>query len=187
MDEFYNYHEYACPENDNIIITHHPNPYTSDGTRVVRIPLLPEPSYPQFSTQLPGNEPAAIPSDANHFRGIYTWKGQRFGMGSISPLSNYITRAEFESIVTKINSLLWERFGNTWFNFWWVIINMLMYDLPRGSVRIWTFLTGTKDKLESYINEVNKRFDREDRNIGIVSPEKNGFVSLDWIIPSQAA
>lgn len=196
--QFYNYHEYRAPFNDSVIITHHPNPYPFSyldmDTRVVRIPRLTETDYPQFSTCLPGHEPGAIINNdyeddkKYQFISTYTYMNQRFGNSSISPLSNYIDSSEFEEIVIKINKILHDIYSSNKANVIWLIINIIFLDIPNiiyHLLRKIFNLNVRNTKLESYVDEINIKFKNQNKPIRIVQPRESGFLSLDWIIPSQ--
>lgn len=194
--KFYNYHEYRCPYNEFVIITHHPNPYPhpylEGKCRVVRIPRLASKDYPQFSTVLPGSEEGAIKTenstDATRFNSTYTYINQRFGNNSISPLSNYIDMIEFEEIIIQINKYLFDIYSSKTTNILWLIFNMIFLDIP--DLLYFSFkkifnLNVRNTKLESYINELNYKFRHEGRPIRIVQPRESGYLSIDWIIPNQ--
>lgn len=202
--QFYNYHEYHCPYNESLIITHHPNPYPFPyldmETRVVRIPRLPTVDFPQFSNCLPGLEPVAIrgneenKKEADGFRFIpstYTYMNQHFGNTSVSPLSNYIEELEFTGIVDKINAYLYEIYAGTGTNMIWLLANTVLLDLPSIVILLIQKLLGLQliqaknFKLEAYVDDLNGTFRDHRRPIRIVQPRESGYLSLDWVIPSQ--
>lgn len=194
--KFYNYHEYQCPYNESVIISHYPNPYPypylEGKCRVVRIPRLASKDYPQFSTCLPGFEEGAIKSenslDSNRFIPKYTYINQRFGNCSISPLSNYIERVEFEEIIIQINKYLFDIYSSKPTNILWLLFNMIFLDIPDlfcFLIRKVFTLNIRNTKLELYINELNYKFRHEGRPIRIVQPRESGYLSIDWIIPNQ--
>lgn len=145
---FFNYHEYMVNNytligsdmsdihEQSIVITHFPN-YSveedseiSKTTRIVRIPRtfnIKGIVYPEFSTVLPGSEPAAIQetitgtSESEDVaiskfvpKGIY--EGQIFGTTSVSPLNCYFNDDEFSQLMKSINSRI--RNCYTSYHFW---------------------------------------------------------------------
>lgn len=259
--KFYNYHEYKCPYNESIIITHHPNPYpfslpntTPAQCRIVRIPRLTTVDYPQFSNVLPGYEAAALPGlqyseKCNHyvrdvadnngdgdndngelqsgseftkvkdteteigsdvhlkhraeaepdassraqygllprdlvFHKTFTYMGQRFGPGSVSPLSLYISTTEFTEIMDTINALLYTVYKVSWQNAVWMISNTILLDIPS---LLWQVIGSAwkHDKLRTFVEEINGKFAKQGKPIRIVQPAESGYLSLDWLVPSQ--
>lgn len=202
--QFYNYHEYHCPYNESLIITHHPNPYPHPyldrETRVVRIPRLPTTDFPQFSNCLPGLEPAAITGrdecKTEDDRLVFvpsanTYMNQRFGNTSVSPLSNFIEELEFTTIVDKINSYLYDIYAGTNSNMFWLLLNSVFLDIPSiiillaQKVLCMQLLQAKNTKLEAYVDSINCTFRAQGRTIRIVQPRESGYLSLDWVIPSQ--
>jgi hypothetical protein len=142
---FFNYHEYSLKNyalvgadqedihDQALIVTHFPNPYVLRGsklfheTRVVRIPRLfnyDKFLVPQFSTCLPGGEPAAIVDETSQgFQVKGEFARQFFGTSSSSPLNEYLSDEEFKSIVKGVNELIKRAYNG------WSIRNVLLFTL----------------------------------------------------------
>lgn len=181
---------------NSIIITHHPNPYPfpylDTASRVVRIPRVPNIDYPQFSNVLPGLEPGAIvKTGAGAFEPTHTYMNQRFGETSVSPLSKYISNTEFSEIVDRINEILAGTYSSSYGNILWVILNTVFLDVPallcllKDKIQTLIYKQSGLTVLEAYIVDTNDKFRTEGRVIRIVQPNESGFLSLDWIVPTQ--
>lgn len=200
---FFNYHEFAqgyyvdaesasgLKEHDsdhNICVTHFPNVYVAESslefrsTRIVRIPRRFDQtlSSPCFSTCLPGLEPAAILSDEDEQRFVphgYYDNDQLFGYSSVSPLSQYLTQAEFESIMTSINEYLRVIYGTySW-------CNLLGLALDIITLGVWSIVARRlfeepAVRLEKFIAEMNNSPTFQDHKIKIISPRRSGYLSV---------
>lgn len=212
---FFNYHEFSetyyadldtptqpreHDESEALIITHFPNVYTPQtsqlfrGTRIVRVPCRFEQNvyHPCFSECMPGMEPAAILSDNNgkeemyNFipRGIYD--DEIFGISSVSPLSQYLTPDQFQTIMHEVNALIEQEFKiNSWEN----IINLIFGILTLG---IWSWIINlwerhTRNKLDLHIEQLNQSQLLANNRIKIINPRQSGFLSLDFQIPRPVA
>lgn len=202
---FFNYHEYTetyyCDlDNLNVkkehsidealVITHYPNIYVPpqsieyETTRIVRIPRCFDKSlqYPQFSEKLPGFEEGAVKDsdNLNKFQIEGCLDGQYFGTNSHSPLSQYFTLEEFETLVNDINRFLQEMYEpSSFIN----IINIVMGWITFG---LWTIIFETsfnrRHELSVYIENFNNDVQNKQRQLSIVPFEKNGFLSLEFAI-----
>ncbi|SCV05149.1 LANO_0H01134g1_1 [Lachancea nothofagi CBS 11611] len=198
---FFNYHEFCvtsyselgtslvCDHSDDeaLCITHFPNVYVPiesvsfKETRLVRIPRRFE-SYvdiPNFSTQLPGKEPAALVKHTTNgkfvAKGIY--QGQAFGMASVSPLSDYLSDSEFKKIIETINEYLYNGFHHA------SRMDSVNAVLDTLTFQIWNSLLirATKSpllELEEYVQALNKSAAFQDKNLRLISPKRSGFLSV---------
>lgn len=198
--KFFNYHEFvitkyraldeeSCeehgPENP-ICITHFPNIYVPEEsdefrtTRVVRIPRRFESSteFPNFSTQLPGSEPAALPDTHNkEFVPAGEFEGQWYGEASVSPLSNYLDQAEWTEIVTRINSLLEAAYNPiTRRNFVNVILDLLTLNLW-SIIEPYLFVNPLQS-VEDYVSEINRSESFRLKGIKIIPPRESSYLSV---------
>lgn len=199
---FFNYHEYTetyyCNLDDlntkkehtmeeALIITHFPNIYVApqsveyEMTRIVRVPRCFDTGLqcPQFSDKLPGFEAGAV-KDIDTFQIVGFLNGQFFGTSSQSPLSQFFSVEEFETLVGDINRLITEMYvSNSIRN----VINLIMGWITFG---LWTILIETKfnkgHELSTYINEFNNDIRNKNRQLSIVPFQKNGFLSLDFVV-----
>lgn len=196
VPKFFNYHEYRqfnrSDPSKPIIITHFPNVYPSDATdidipkeqrRIVRIPRLLSIDYPQFSSDFPGCEDAAIKSAENGgesvFKPEFQYEGQWFGTTSASPLGLYLQKNEYKAIVTKINDLLKAQYASSFF---WVVYIVLDI-LTLGLLSCFRFGKHPAVSLEEYVRTINRKFKEEGKLCRVISPRLSGYLSLDFEIP----
>mgnify|MGYP003362599603 FL=1 len=194
--KFFNYHEYRQFNRSDpsrpIIVTHFPNVYPTDATdldipksmtRIIRIPRLMSVDYPQFSTDFPGCEDAAIKSTKGNERCIFKpefqYEGQWFGTTSTSPLTLYLPEDEYKEIVSKINELLRVQYASSSFWVVYIILDILTF----GLLSCFRFGKHPAITLEKYVQDVNRRFKEEQRYCRIISPRLSGYLSLDIEIP----
>ncbi|GMM34120.1 Shr5 protein [Saccharomycopsis crataegensis] len=209
---FFNYHEYSvqkyeCLEtgvyaqhSHPLTITHFPNPYVEfqskqyRSTRIVRIPRIFNKvianTYPQFSTTIPGFEPAALIdpkhstdqlTNVNSFipKGIY--QGQLFGYSSVSPLSQYLTVEEFKEIVERVNEFMKNAFDPL------TVLNIINNILNFMTIWTWERIIRSPskaclDRLEAFIEDLNNN-QLKTKDIRIISPRRSGYICLDFEIP----
>lgn len=202
---FFNYHEFSetyyidlslpCNQIEHseaygLCITHFPNIYAPMGskvfedTRIVRIPRRYETTleYPDFSTCLPGLEPAALINEQEgrtRFvpHGIFDNR-ELFGYSSVSPLSDFFTETEFEEIITSINENMCKASRiYSWFNLLTLVADML-------TLGLWHWLSAryiTPDpmqEVEDHIAKLNELPAFKKRNIKILSPRRSGYLSV---------
>lgn len=205
---FFNYHEFltdkysvhpSCEHRDktkSIVVNHFPNNHVSIGstsyisTRVVRIPRIFDTVYlsdiiPQFSTYVPGTEPAAIKEEYSRpFHAVGFYDDNYFGETSITPLvPDYLTELEFHTIVTKVNEYLHLAFDP--YNIWNLLDSLLdlfsanLYNQLCTRFIITTYSKRKLQQLEQYIsNEVNLEMLRNRPNIKVLSPRRSGYLSV---------
>ena len=212
---FFNYHEFSetyyadldtptqpreHDESEALIITHFPNVYTPQtsqlfrSTRIIRVPCRFEQNvyHPCFSECMPGMEPAAILSGDNGKDETYTfiprgiYDDEIFGISSVSPLSQYLTPNQFQTIMHEVNALIEQEFKiNSWEN----IINLFFGILTLG---IWSWIINiwerhTRNKLDLHIEQLNQSQLLANNRIKIINPRRSGFLSLDFQIPRPVA
>ncbi|SGZ54905.1 CIC11C00000001727 [Sungouiella intermedia] len=183
-----------------LVVNHFPNPYTprhSDlykKTRVVRIPRQYDSveflyMVPQYSTFVPGDEPAAIKGERNEFVTCGKYDSSIFGATSATPLvPNWISEEEFVEIVKDVNSRLEEAWSPqqtlTWLDNVMDFLTATLYlRLFTTNVRD-TFLKRKMEDLERYVGEVNQRLKQRNEKLALISPVKSAFLSLDFQIPT---
>ncbi|KAH3674726.1 hypothetical protein WICMUC_003076 [Wickerhamomyces mucosus] len=200
----YNKLNQSQPNQNNtnpLIITHFPNNYVPLNsneylnTRIVRIPRIFNNikglEFPEFSTVLPGNEDAAIISsniESNSkvkefiIQGQSNHDGQYYGYTSISPLNLYFnnTDNEFEIIMVEINRLIKNSYNTfTLWNFLEYFIDLIGFWLIS---EIWEIKSKNQlNKLETYIENLNKSWEFQHRNIKIISPRRSGYLSVSFL------
>ncbi|AET39008.1 Shr5p Ecym_3531 [Eremothecium cymbalariae DBVPG len=196
---FFNYHEFVVTKyqaigedvlkehdiEDALCITHFPNIYYPEGslefksTRIVRFPRRFDNSvyYPYFSEQLPGDEPAALHTEAK-FIPVGIYDGQYFGKSSTSPLSNYLTNDECHKIVSTINNFFREGYSaDTGKNALFNILDILTLNMWSIICSLFNF----KDplvELERYVERVNGQSTFKRNGIKLVSPRRSGYLSV---------
>ncbi|CAI5013230.1 BEM_HP_G0022420.mRNA.1.CDS.1 [Saccharomyces cerevisiae] len=215
---FFNYHEFSYSfyedlgsedakptehdEDHKLCITHFPNVYAARGsaefqvTRVVRVPRRFDESRsnletPQFSTQLPGSEPAAIVGDdgTSFVRcGRYDIGDHVFGCSSVSPLSEYLSAAELAEVVHRVNGFLLREEGEV---FGWRNLSGLLLDMLTGG--LWSWVLGPllsrpvfqeSLALEQYVAQLNSPGGLlHERGVRLVLPRRSGCLSLDFVVP----
>ncbi|CAI4036215.1 hypothetical protein SMKI_15G0530 [Saccharomyces mikatae IFO 1815] len=216
---FFNYHEFSYSfyedlgsknakptehdEDHKLCITHFPNVYAARGssefqvTRVVRVPRRFDESRssldtPQFSTQLPGDEPAAIVGDDERSGfvgfGRYDTGGHVFGCSSVSPLSDHLSAAEFAEIVCRVNEFLLREEGCV---YGWRNMCCLVLDILTGG--LWSWVLGPLLSrpvfqeslvLEQYVAQLNSPGGLlYERGVRLVLPRRSGCLSLDFVVP----
>ncbi|CAI4050804.1 hypothetical protein SKDZ_15G0470 [Saccharomyces kudriavzevii ZP591] len=215
---FFNYHEFSYSfyedlgsedakptEHDGdhkLCITHFPNVYAARGsaefqvTRVVRVPRRFDESRssieaPQFSTQLPGSEPAAIVGDDGAGfvrRGRYDIGGHVFGFTSVSPLSDHLSGAEFADVVNRVNGYLLRKQGEV---YGWRNLSGVVLDALTGG--LWSWIVGPllsgpvfqeSLTLEQYVAQLNSPGGLlYERGVRLVPPRRSGCLSLDFVVP----
>lgn len=204
---FFNYHEYMVNtytqlgfgvndiHDQALLITHFPNYSAPEGsdldkqTRIVRIPRVFNAKgivYPEFSTNLPGTEDAAIQEqteslDSAHFvpKGIY--EGQLFGTTSVSPLSAYLDEAEFAELMAKINTKVRNCYLS--YHFWnileflfdmltfWLLSDVLKFESKRVSLdTILKYMVYLLTEYISFLMTLKNSLQRSTRNY---SPNKS--------------
>lgn len=193
--KFFNYHEYLTKDYKSlepkdvdklVVITHFMNNHVSRDslafktTRIIRIPRTFETIYPdlipQFSTIVPGNEPAAIQvANQNDFVVVGVHHDQKFGDTSMTPLLNYIDQDSLKQIIETINSYLVRAYYPSG-------INALesMIDIFTGTLytKILNIFTDTYSKrqlklMDDYLETINK-----DLSVKFYSPVSTGFTSV---------
>ncbi|CAI1703940.1 hypothetical protein SEUBUCD646_0O00520 [Saccharomyces eubayanus] len=221
---FFNYHEFSFPfykelgsedaipkehdEDHKLCITHFPNVYAPRGsaefqmTRVVRVPRRFDESrdsleIPQFSTQLPGSEPAAIVGDNSSGGfvrcGRYDTGDHVFGCSSASPLSELLDAAELAEVVRRVNEYLrregYEVYG-------WRNLGGVVLDAVTGG--LWSWASGPllalcgpmfqeSRALEQYVAQLNSPGGLlHERGVRLVLPRRSGCLSLDFVVPRPA-
>lgn len=171
----------------SLVITTFPNVHVDrdslmfSSSRIIRIPRIYHTPYPdlipQFSTFFPGKEPAAIiQKDQIDFEPVGIYDGAPFGVSSLTPLTNLIQIKDLEIIITKVNDFL-----NSAYNPFGVNGLESTIDILTGGFYSQVFSTFTKktlQRLETYLDEVNVKYD-----IQFISPSKTGFTSFDIQIP----
>ncbi|CEP64701.1 Shr5p LALA0_S13e01024g [Lachancea lanzarotensis] len=198
---FFNYHEFSVTryadlgedqetehqDDQALCITHFPNVHCALGsvrfqeTRLVRIPRRFETTVdvPAFSTQLPGQEPAALVDNADNVnfvpRGVY--QGQIYGMSSVSPLSGLMTDAEFQEVVETVNGYLVKAYTST---AGWNLFNSFM-DI--FTFQLWSnvavkIFQSPLVALENYVYELNTSPKFQERKLQLISPRKSGYLSV---------
>ncbi|EJS41831.1 shr5p [Saccharomyces arboricola H-6] len=220
---FFNYHEFSYSfyedlssanakptehdEDHKLCITHFPNVYAARGsaefqmTRVVRVPRRFDESRgsletPQFSTQLPGSEPAAIVVDCDDDGddgrfvrcGRYDTGGHVFGCSSVSPLSDHLSAAELAGVVRRVNWLLLREEGMV---YGWRNLGGVALDALTGGLWSWVLgplLPGSVFQeslaLEQYVAQLNSPGGLlYDRGVRLVLPRRSGCLSLDFVVP----
>lgn len=220
---FFNYHEFllneytSCAQNGAepasetganqktaIVINHFPNchaPRDSGlyrSTRVVRIPRQFDVAkfadlVPQFSTFVPGDEPAAIRGDGDHvFVAAGEFDASVFGQTSATPLvPHWVSASELTDIVTRVNAYL-NRTASplqrlTWLDNALDFFSATLYSrLFTNNVRN-THMKRTIGELEKYVDSVNNMLAKRDPRLALVSPVKSAFLSLDFQIPNPEA
>ncbi|SCU86853.1 LADA_0E00650g1_1 [Lachancea dasiensis] len=198
---FFNYHEFSVtryfdletqlmsdhPQDLALCITHFPNVYTAMDsqqyfeTRLVRIPRRFDVhvDVPSFSTQLPGQEPAALVGShgGDRFvpRGVY--QNQAFGLWSVSPLSNYMTSAEFREVVDTVNNYLLRAYStDSWWNLASAILDTLTFHMW-NSIAIRVFRSPLQD-LENYVETLNESASFKEKKLRLISPRRSGYLSV---------
>ncbi|CAH6723153.1 ras modification protein Erf4p [[Candida] jaroonii] len=193
--KFFNYHEYLTKDykpleptdvEKSVVITHFMNNHVSKDslafktTRIIRIPRTFETQYPdlvpQFSTIIPGEEPAAIQTpDQTNFQPVGECNDQKYGDTSMTPLLNYIDRESLKSIIETVNQYLVRAYHPSGINAF-----ESMIDIFTGTLytKILTIFTDTYSKrqlksMNAYINTVN-----EDSTVKFYSPVTTGFTSV---------
>lgn len=201
---FFNVHEYTIHDYQAVgeevkryheiplIATHFPSPYSvlnspeELAVRIVRIPRCfnNNNEYPQFSENLPGLEPGAVSDGDGTFRAEGQQLNQWFGSCSVSPLSNYLTQAEFSEIVQSVNSHLKKAYGHSLWTSVWQLLEFWDVGVLR---RIYSGNDKNKlDQLEKWIDVVNGKFLQGGKPVRIIHPKRNGFLSLDFEIPTPS-
>ncbi|QHS76017.1 Shr5p [Saccharomyces paradoxus] len=215
---FFNYHEFSYSfyedlgsedakptehdEDHKLCITHFPNVYAARGsaefqvTRVVRVPRRFDEcrtslETPQFSTQLPGSEPAAIVGDdGSRFArcGRYDTGGHVFGCSSVSPLSEHLSAAELAEVVHRVNGFLLREEGKV---YGWCNLCGLVFDMLTGG--LWSWVLGPllsrlvfqeSLALEQYVAQLNSPGGLlHERGVRLVLPRRSGCLSLDFVVP----
>lgn len=162
---------------------------------------------PQFSTYVPGLEPAACVEDATTVgaqtevlaatAGVKTvvpsfvarcrYDDNYFGDISLTPLvPSQMAPEELLPIITHINQILYEAYDP--YSFYNFLDNVL--DFVTGS--LYSFLVNRVfgsycrrklSALEDYIDSVNSKFVSESRDIKFISPRRCGYLSIDIQIP----
>ncbi|CCH59662.1 hypothetical protein TBLA_0B08470 [Henningerozyma blattae CBS 6284] len=199
--QFFNYHEFSLDpeknssEPEELCVSHFPDIYckpTRDGMinknyRIVRIPRRFENTLgiPYFSNVLPGNEPAALTYDYEDqgFLPHENVDGIAYGISSFSPLSLYISPEEFQNIIDKVNRFLEEGFRvNSFFNFITIILDFLL--LGAWDIVFNYFYFDSFQELERYVQQLNNSDLFKRNNIRLISPQKSGYLSLDFEVPT---
>lgn len=213
--KFYNYQEYTIrdyePIRENnkvasnvpLVATHFNNPYVDTNselyrkTRIVRIPRVytEEVSVPQFSTFMPGFEPAALVDPlVNNVKESNqqattknvpkfipkgrTAENEIFGTSSVSPLSDYLTDEELKEIVDKINEMLRQAYKSfTWYNIITVIFHFLTIQIFQKMGILKDQATISLIQLDDYILELNMTI-LVHKNIKIIRPSTSGYLSV---------
>ncbi|SCU97340.1 LAME_0F19350g1_1 [Lachancea meyersii CBS 8951] len=198
---FFNYHEFSVTryidigdtqetehtDDQALCITHFPNVYCALGslqfreTRLVRIPRRFEfhVDIPEFSTQLPGQEPAALVNSATNkrfvARGIY--QGQVYGLSSVSPLSGHLSDAEFQEIVETVNAFLRQAYTCTSKqNFVNAVLDTLTFHL--WNVMAIRMFKSPLLALEDYVRVLNASPWFYERKLRLISPRRSGYLSV---------
>lgn len=221
---FFNYHEFSFSfyddlgsedgmpkehdEDHKLCVTHFPNVYAPRGsaefqmTRVVRVPRRFDESRdsletPQFSTQLPGSEPAAIVGDNSGGSGgsggfvrcgRYDTGGHVFGCSSVSPLSEHLNAAELAEVVGRVNEHL-RRVEYAVYG--WRNLGGVLLDALTGGLWSWApgpLLRGPVFQeslaLEQYVAQLNSPGGLlHERGVSLVLPRRSGCLSLDFVVP----
>lgn len=113
------------------------------------------------------------------FRPTSTYMSQKFGKGSISPLSNYITKEEFTEFVTFINDIFKSMYAASNETMLWMIFNMLLFEIPNLIYHILLPSSDPGSKLDHYIKVKNDFYKSQGIDIRIINPKESGFLSLD--------
>lgn len=203
---FFNYHEFLVNKYSDgqsevpvhhkqaLVISHFPNNYVPTEsvayrqTRIVRIPrdyAAKELSYmiPQFSSYLPGTEPASLKQAENEFTVVGKYDYSAFGSSSCPPLiPKYLSEAEYKQIIGDINEYLLEAFSP--YNWKVALENFL--DVATGTLysKLFNrFIVGNTSQtklqqLETFVQEeINQRL-LKNRDIRVISPRRSGYLSV---------
>lgn len=204
--QFFNYHEYLVNEyadsqsnvashhKQALVVTHFPNNYvpfdssTYRLTRIVRIPRAYETtelSYlvPQFSTYLPGNEPASLKEAEDKFIAAGEYDNNIFGTTSYPPLiPQHLSEEEYKMIVKEVNQYLYEAFSP----FKWRVFAENFLDVVTGTLYTKFFNRFIAEnrsqaklhELETFVSEeINGKLFK-DKEIRLISPRRSGYLSV---------
>lgn len=186
----------------SLVINHFPNPYTArDGdlfwkTRIIRIPRIYDQTeelymVPQFSTHIPGHEPAALSKEnIVEFQEAGIYRGYSYGITSHTPLvPQWLSEDEYRDIVKTINTLLYEattpQNSATWLDSALDFFTGTLYTTFFSKfIRDSKFVRDLK-KVEAYVEEVNARLRQKHEDLQIISLLKSAMLSLDIQIPMK--
>lgn len=203
---FFNYHEFLvnnyCDVRSEVpvqhkqalVVSHFPNNYVPTEsasyrqTRIVRIPrdyATKELSYmiPQFSSYLPGTEPASLKQAEDGFTVVGKYDYSVFGSSSCPPLiPNHLSELEYKQIVGDINGYLLEAFSP--YNWRVAVENFL--DVATGTLYSKVFnrlivgnTSQTKlEQLETFVEEEINQKMLKCRDIRVISPRRSGYLSV---------
>lgn len=216
---FFNYHEFlvadyaTLPSQDSqeninqnesalpsLVINHFPNPYAPqdsnlyDRTRIVRIPRIFDTCdelyiIPQFSTFLPGKEPAAMLSasvECYKDAGIYT--DRKFGTTSFTPLvPRWLSAEELLEIVETVNKHVYTACSSS--DLTSVLESLL--DILTGSLftvilSVLGFKSAPQRKmlaLEQFVTEKNLYLALKHPDLKLIPLAESAMLSLDFQIP----
>ncbi|GEQ69319.1 hypothetical protein JCM33374_g2990 [Metschnikowia sp. JCM 33374] len=193
-------------EKPALVVTHFPNPYTDrkeNGestadlywrTRIVRIPRIYdvcEQSYmvPQFSSYIPGREPAALNSEAvSSFDAVGSYKGYAFGVTSLTPLvPQWLSESEFLDIVITINGLLREATmpenKATWLESALDFFSGTLYSTVVTKFLRDSAFERNLNKVDEYVTSVNDKLREKHRDFRVIPLSQSAMLSLDFQIP----
>lgn len=193
----------AAPDNTHhdvsLVINHFPNPYTTvhsalyHSTRIVRIPrsfVTHENLYivPQFSTYVPGEEPAAITASGKAFESIGMFDGTTFGVTSATPLvPMYLSSEELGEIIVNINKLSAAASLPSSISTLENVLDLFtgtLYSRVFGGRENGTHAKRKIAELETYVETLNRDFLQKRHGLlCLISPVKSAFLSLDFQIP----
>lgn len=177
-----------------LVINHFPNHYVSSElplyktTRIIRIARVYDSTsdldfVPQFSTFVPGTEPAGLQEDEEStFEGRGIYDGNLFGQTSRTPLVPDLISAEtFHEIITTLNTKLKEALDPT------SMVNVVEGFLDILTIGFYSNIfckyihqNNSKRKLrevEDYIENINLSI-LKNTHVELISLRKSGFLSV---------
>lgn len=190
---FFNVHEYLEGD-ESLCVTHFPNNHFRHkqdiyaATRIVRVPRIYDTnplsdSIPQFSTYIPGTEPAALnPSGERSFNISGVSRGDNFGKSSWSPLvPSLIPDDTFVQIVEKVNEYIYSAMSPyDWRNCIRSFADILtggIYSKTLGRIVGPSFFERMMSELENYIDHLNSTI-LERIEVRLISPKASAFLSV---------
>ncbi|KAK6462946.1 hypothetical protein DFJ63DRAFT_312270 [Scheffersomyces coipomensis] len=202
---FFNHHEYLIDKYEpltsssggpSLVINHFPNIHaainssTFASTRIVRIPRVyhtieSSDSVPQFSSYIPGREPASITLDTeNEYIPFGRFDDNMFGQTSLTPLvPDLIGEDEYIEIITTINSYLLEAFNP--YNLYNIIDSIFdfltggLLSMTMESLRWRSYSKRKLADLDKYIDqEINQKLFKNKDGLQLISPRSSGYLSV---------
>lgn len=210
---FFNYQEYLVKSYDGyddqeneserpaLVINHFPNCYNDcnddrDYNCVVRVPRAYQnvrysDLIPQFSTYVPGTEPAALTEENQPlFQPQGRYKGREYGYTSATPLvPGILSEEEFKRIVNAVNERILEALDpESMIHMVEDVIDIVTFGFYSNVWSKFVYQGHCKRKLlelESFVEEeINGKWLQE-KPVKVISLRRTGYLLLDFVMKME--